>query len=210
MSGPLHLIETLYRAKDGNVPHLRPHLDRLTRSADALHMACDIEAIRIAIESMEGDGQAQRLRLELSPGGQWRLDTAPFEAISANRIWRLKIARTGLRSTDPLLQHKTTHRHCYEEARREFTFDEADEVLLCNEHGEICEGTITTFFLRRRGERTLLTPALSCGLLRGVLRQQQLDSGQAREAILKPEDLMDAESLFVGNALRGLLLAQLA
>jgi len=208
--GSLHLIETIYRAEDGNIPHLRRHLDRLSRSADALHMACDIEAIGIAIESVEGDGQAKRLRLELSPDGQWRLDTASFEATPANRIWRLKIAKTGLRSTDPLLRHKTTRRQWYEEARREFTTDEADEVLLCNERGEICEGTITTFFLRRCGERTLLTPALSCGLLRGVLRQQQLDSGQAREAILRPEDLMDAESLFVGNALRGLLPAQLA
>lgn len=210
MSGPIHLIETIYRAADGNVPHLQRHLDRLSRSADALHMTCDIEAIRIAIGSADGSGQAQRLRLELSTDGHWRLDTTAFGASPANRIWRLKIAKTRLQSTDPLLQHKTTRRYHYEQARCEFSPEQADEVLLCNERGEMCEGTITTFFLRPRGEQTLLTPALSCGLLRGVLRQQLLDSGKAREAVLRPDDLRDAECLFVGNALRGLLPAQMA
>lgn len=210
MSGLIHLIETLYRAADGDVPHLQRHLDRLSRSAEALHMTCDTEAIRNAIGLVNGNGQAQRLRLELSPDGQWQLDTEAFCTSPANRPWRLRIAQTRLQSADPLLQHKTTRRHHYEQARSEFLSEQADEVLLCNERGEICEGTITTVFLRPHGERILLTPTLSCGLLRGVLRQQQLDSGRAREAVLRPDDLKDAECLFVGNALRGLLPARLA
>ena len=65
---------------------------------------------------------------------------------------------------------------------------------------------ITNLFLRRNGK--LLTPPLASGLLPGVLRQSLLDSGEAVEAFLMPADLDEGE-LFMGNALRGLIPAQL-
>ena len=55
----------------------------------------------------------------------------------------------------------------------------------------------------------LLTPALACGLLPGVLRAELLETGKAREAVLEPDDLVDAPALFVGNSLRGLIPAKL-
>lgn len=203
------LIETMLQTEDNQIPHLQRHLDRLTQSAGALGITCDIEAIRLAIETLNGNTMPRRLRLELSPDGHWQLGTAPFAPDPPNRVWRLKIAETRLHSTDPLLQHKTTRRHHYRQARQEFTPEQADDVLLCNERGEICEGTITTLFLSHRGQQTLLTPDLSCGLLRGVLRQDMIDNEQACEAVLTPDNLRDAQHLFVGNALRGLLPARL-
>lgn len=205
-----NLIETMRHNANGEVPHLQRHLDRLSQSAETLEMACDIGAIRAAIGSVSGRGSLQRLRLELSPDGRWQLDTAPLAENPPDRAWRLKIAKTRLCSTDPLLRHKTTHRRQYERARNEHPPEAADEILLCNERGEVCEGTITSLFLRRRGEQTLLTPALACGLLQGVLRQHLLDNGKARETVLMPDDLNDTDGLYVGNALRGLLPAQLA
>lgn len=204
------LIETMLRTADGTVPRLQRHMDRLSQSAEVLEINCDIGAIRTAIDAVAGRGSPMRLRLELSADGHWQLDSAAFAEDPPDRIWRLRIAKTTLNSTDLLLRHKTTFRHRYEAARREFTPEAADEVLLCNERGEVCEGTITSLFLRRHGERILLTPALGCGLLRGVLRQHLLDSGAAREAILKPGDLKAADELHIGNALRGLLPARLA
>ena len=53
-------------------------------------------------------------------------------------------------------------------------------------------------------------PALSCGLLPGVLRSELIALGKAREATLGPHDLRAAEELFVGNSLRGLIRARLA
>jgi branched-subunit amino acid aminotransferase/4-amino-4-deoxychorismate lyase len=43
-------------------------------------------------------------------------------------------------------------------------------VILANERGELCEGTITSLFLDD-GSGILKTPPLACGLLAGVLRK---------------------------------------
>jgi len=41
-----------------------------------------------------------------------------------------------------------------------------------------------------------------------VLRRHLIDTGTAREAVLTPRDLENAEALYVGNALRGLVPAR--
>ena len=53
----------------------------------------------------------------------------------------------------------------------------------------------------------LLTPPLSSGALPGVLRASLLASGRAKEAVLWPADLQ--QGFYLGNALRGLLRANL-
>ena len=52
-------------------------------------------------------------------------------------------------------------------------------MLLLNERGEVCEGTITNVFIDI-GEPVLVTPALDCGLLPGVLRGEMIDRQGAR------------------------------
>ncbi|TIX48763.1 MAG: hypothetical protein E5V33_30300, partial [Mesorhizobium sp.] len=97
----------------------------------------------------------------------------------------------------------------YQRARAEYLASRADEVLLANERGELCEGTITNLFADF-GDGVLATPRLDCGLLPGVLRGELLDEGRAREAIYTLDDLKSAKAIFVGNSLRGLIPARLA
>ena len=149
-----------------------------------------------------------RVRLELFPDGRIDVQTAAFTLLAPDATWRLKIAETRLASADPLLRHKTSHRSVYATARAEFPASEADEVLLLNERGDLCEGTITTLFLDD-GSGILKTPPLTAGLLAGVLRAELLESGKAVEAVLRPDDLSEGE-IFVGNSLRGLIRAQLS
>jgi 4-amino-4-deoxychorismate lyase len=130
-----------------------------------------------------------------------------YEPLPDGVVWRLKLARTRLQSANPLLRHKTSRRDAYAQARSEYTHDQADEVLLANERGEVCEGTITSLFADF-GEKALLTPALACGLLAGVLRAQMIDGGAAREAIFSCDELRSARAVFVGNSLRGLIPAK--
>ncbi len=80
--------------------------------------------------------------------------------------WRLAIATTRLNSGEPLLRHKMTLRDHYVQARREFPATEIDEVLLLNENGAVCEGTITSVFVQAASDEPLRTPALECGLLK--------------------------------------------
>ena len=63
--------------------------------------------------------------------------------------------------------------------RAEFSRDEADEAILLNQRGEVCEGTITNIFIDI-GEPVLVTPALASGLLPGVLGGSLLDQVTAR------------------------------
>ena len=79
-------------------------------------------------------------------------------------------------------------------------------MIFLNERFELCEGARTNLFLRRGA--TLLTPALTCGLLPGVLRASLLASGAAREAVLTRDDLAQGEVL-MGNSVRGLVPARL-
>ncbi len=204
----INLIETMYRSVDGHISRIELHLERLSQSANALDITCDLQTIRRQLDTLPAYDDAQRVRLEMSANAKVTINTYPFVATDPNKIWTLAIASTRLDSTDTLLQHKTTNRGQYVLARQEFNARSADEVLLLNEREELCEGTISNIFLETTGERPLLTPALQCGLLRGVLRQELLDQGRAREAILTPADLVSAKAIFIGNSLRGLMQAR--
>ena len=205
----LALIETLRHEADGTFIRRDRHLARLRASAAGLGFVHDDAAVESALDGLSGREGALRVRLELARDGTASTTTAPFVAMPKGTVWRLRYAGVRLDPADPLLRHKTTRRAVYETARAEFPPDAADEVLLLNTRGEVCEGTITSLFLDAGDGGPLLTPPLSSGLLAGVLRQELLDSGDAREAVLTPADLGAAKALFVGNSLRGLIAARL-
>ncbi|MBP1859067.1 aminotransferase class IV family protein [Rhizobium herbae] len=148
-----------------------------------------------------------RIRLTLSPAGEIAITTAPFTPLPENTIWHVAIASARLDSANKLLRHKTTRRAVYEAARGEYPPAAADEVLLLNEKGEPCEGTITSIFLDD-GSGILKTPPISCGLLAGVLRTEMICTRRARIQRLTLADLQSG-TLYMGNSLRGLIRAQL-
>ena len=203
------LIETLRWEPEEGFVRLDRHLARLYASAHALGFLADPATIGEALRDCRGERVPLRVRLTLAEDGKVNATTAPFEPLPADAVWTLRIAATRLDSADPLIRHKTTRRAVYEAARAEFRPEEADEVLLLNERGEVCEGTITNLFVDM-GEPLLVTPALGSGLLPGVLRGEMIDEGKAKEAVLTEVDLRAARALYVGNSLRGLIKARLA
>ncbi len=206
----LQLIETLRWEPDEGFLRLERHLARLRDSAHALGFRCDGAAVRAALATViDGAEAARRVRLTLARDGEAQATAQGFSLQPSDTVWRVGIARTRLRSGDALLPHKTTRREAYDRARGEFSPAEADEVLLLNERGELCEGTITSLFVDAGDGGPLLTPALSCGLLAGVLRAELLETGKAVERVLSLEDLRAAAGLWVGNSLRGLIRAGL-
>jgi len=204
------LIETLRWEPESGFVRLERHLARLARSATELGLA-GAEGARDALFATLPPSALPaplRIRLELFPDGRIEVQTAPFTPLAGSTVWRLKIAGTRLSSADPLLRHKTSRRALYAAARGEFPATEADEVILLNERGDICEGTITSLFLDD-GSGVLKTPPLASGLLAGVLREELLETGRAVEARLRPGDLSSG-ALFAGNSLRGLIRCALA
>ena len=115
----------------------------------------------------------------------------------AKPIWRVGLAVPRLNSNDPWLQIKSSHRPAYDAARANLPAG-LDEVILLNERGEVCDGSITTLFFDRG--QGLRTPPLSSGLLPGVLRAELA----CPEERLLAADLPHLR-LWVGNALRGLI-----
>lgn len=195
----LKLIETALW--DGSVCCRREsHLARITAGAAALGWDCD--RARVAAAMVGPAGQASRLRLTLDGLGQIEVQIAPLPPALSE--WRLGLAPARLHSDDPWLGIKSTRRAAYDAARAALPAG-LDEVIFCNERGEVCDGTITTVFFDRGAG--LRTPPRSSGLLPGVLRADLLAAGQCREEILVIEDLARVR-LWVGNALRGLVPAQ--
>lgn len=205
---PLGLIETL--RWDGTFAWLEAHLARMAASARVFDLAFDEVAAYAALEkavvgesASEGRRGVLRVRLTLNEAG--RHDAAAQPLAPNPPHWTFAVSPRAIHSGDPLLGHKTDWRDLYDgEAARLNSELGADEVVFCNERGEVCEGARSNVFVAQDG--VLLTPPLASGLLPGVLRAQLLAEGRAREAVLTPRDLNG--EVWFGNSLRGLIRAR--
>ena len=197
---PLQLIETLKfeggKWDKGFVRRER-HLSRMAASASLFGLAFDAAQARAALENaVNGKTGALRVRLTLDEAGAHKAESFPLPPNPPH--WSYAISPEHIQSSDLLLRHKTDWRELYES---EVARLKTDEVIFLNQRGEICEGARSNIFIKRGGK--LLTPALSCGLLPGILRAELLETGQAEEALLAEADLEG--EVFFGNSLRGLI-----
>ena len=121
---------------------------------------------------------------------------------------RLSISQYPLTAHHQVTAHKVSHRDFYEGERHRLKAQSGcDEVVFLNANGELCEGSFTNLFIEKDGR--LLTPSLEAGLLPGVLRAHMIASGQAEACRLTYDDLIDADAIYAGNSLRGLMTAML-
>lgn len=142
-----------------------------------------------------------RVRLTLGPGGTLQSETAPLDDAERDEPLRLMRAEKRADSADPFFRHKTTWRRVYRRAFERAQEQGFDEAVLLNERGEVTEATRANLFLEKDG--TCYTPPARCGLLPGVGRAARLADGRAEEHVLGPEDLRDADALWLVSALRG-------
>ena len=189
------LIETMRVSEGGEVFLLDRHLERLRNSARYFSFKYDSDRVRDAIVKA-APREAACLRLLLSEDGTLDLQTQPLPSRHAER---LKLSSVRVDSKDPFLCHKTTRRGVYDQARAEC--DEDTDAILINERGEITETTIMNVAVLRDGH--WITPALSCGLLPGVLRTELLARGEIIEGIIPAHELQPGEVIRCFNALRG-------
>ena len=190
------LLETMRYEPGKGVWFLTDHISRLKRSAEYFDYPLDETEILQELENVATE-ESQRLRIQVSSEGRWKIELAPLGKIL--QTVRLRLATTPVDSKDIFLFHKTTNRSVYDSRKQE----NCDDVILFNERGEITETTISNLFLEIGGE--LLTPRVDSGLLAGTYRQNMLTTGKARESRLLITDLERADRLFVANSVRGLL-----
>jgi para-aminobenzoate synthetase/4-amino-4-deoxychorismate lyase len=203
---PLELIETLrFSPRDGFV-RLQHHLARMARSAAAFAIPFDRAAAIAALENAASAASGDlRVRLTLSEQGIVACEAHPFDP-APPAPWRYALSSRRVDSMDVLLRHKTSRRETYEEEYARAVREQgADEIVFQNEKGELTEGSRTTLFACFDGR--LVTPQLEAGLLDGCLRRALIEEGRCIEMTLKPEDLARAETVYLGNSLRGLIRA---
>lgn len=202
------LIETLRWS--GGYVRLALHIERLAASAAALGFRFDQEKALGQLGEAQASfptGEDRRVRCELRRDGALQITTAPMPP-SADDTLRIAVTSWRVDAGDPFLRHKTTRRAIYERAFTEAAAQGCDDALLLNRRGFVTETSRSSIFVEHDG--LLLTPPLEHGLLPGVLRRELIETGAAREAPLRLDDLRQAERWFVGNSLRGLQIAGIA
>ncbi|MGK6322725.1 aminodeoxychorismate synthase component I [Sphingomonas sp. DT-51] len=178
------------------------HLARMKTSASALGFTFDRHATRNELQAATFRlRERARVRLVLAPSGAVAIEVTPPPP-PARAALRVALATLPVSPADWRLRHKTSDRAFYDAARRAAGLD---EVVFVDPVGQLTEGSFTNVFVARGG--VLVTPRAGA-LLPGVLRGELLEQGRAVEGDLAPGDL--ADGFLLGNALRGLMPAQLA
>lgn len=198
------LIETMRWEPGRGVALARRHRDRLCLSARRLGFVFDPAAFDAALDGVVGDAPL-RLRLTLDAAGALALDTAPMPG--ARALWRVAIAPERVRRGDPWLAVKSTQRALYDRLRASLP-EEVDEALCLNDAGRLAEGAISNLAIERRDGVTL-TPPISDGALPGVMRAEMLARGGWRVGRIRPDALRAARRIWICNALRGVMAAEL-
>ncbi len=205
---PFDLFETMLWRPEYGYWELDAHLARLLASASYWGFPVEPDTWRAEATSFaESMSVATRARFLLSRSGATSWQAAP-RASSPTQPVRLAISPNRMHSDNPFLYHKTTHRAFYDDERSRLAKETGCfDCLFLNERDEITEGSFTTLFIRKNG--VLLTPALDCGVLPGILRQNLIDHEGCKEAVITLDDLRAAETILIGNSVRGLLGAEL-
>jgi para-aminobenzoate synthetase / 4-amino-4-deoxychorismate lyase len=208
---PFELIETIRWERGLGFHLLERHLVRLQSSAGHFGYPYDrgkvLGALSAEVEKLDSD--VHMVRLLLAEDGTITVTSTGIELPSRDTVWRFAISDQRVDEKDALFFHKTTRRQFYDrEMERQKAATGCDEVVFLNKKSELTEGTRTNLFLELDGR--LFTPALTCGLLPGTLREELIDlpRAAASEAVLTLADLARADRIYLGNSVRGLIRAE--
>lgn len=196
---PFSLIESLRHDSDGYLL-LERHLKRLTESAR--HLGFDptdtAELQRELSRTAHELHGIHKVRILLAADGTYTIEAQEINP-TPPLIRPVRLSEQRVASGDLFLYHKTTNRALYD--RELESAPECYDIIFMNERDEITEGGFNNIVISANGE--LLTPAIRCGLLPGVLREKLIESGGIREAIISPEQLLKADRIWLINSVRG-------
>jgi len=206
--GDFELIETM--RWEGAIRLLDLHIGRLRGSAHYFGFPFEEARFREAVAGAAAgfsEEEAYKVRATLDRSGRLSVTTHRLAPAPVG-MWCVVLAEERIDTEDLFFYHKTTRRDFYEAAFRRAQAQGYDEVLFLNERGEVAEGSRTNVFIRK-GD-TLYTPPAAAGLLGGVYRRHLLEvRPNTAERVLYPKDLLEADGLYLCNAVWGLQAATL-
>lgn len=163
-----HLMRLQYSAERLGLPAL--DLQYIRRGVSEVIAAKPQEVVRVRITVTSGSGPMGTARGDGKPtvivmGGP---GIKPRACVAVRAPWKRN-------ERSPLAGVKSTSAG-ENVVIAQFAHDkDADEALIANTHGHLCEGTGTNVFIERRGE--VLTPPLASGCLPGITRGLVLEWG---------------------------------
>jgi len=210
LQSEFEIFETMLASQHDGAQHPSRHLARLAASAQYFGYPWDAAAAHAALTQACASMDAQqpyRLRLALNASGAFTVQQAAMTPLTTPL--RVLLAPDATSASDLFLRHKTSIRNRYDAAWRAAEAQGAFDMLFFNERGELTEGGRSNVLVQLNGR--WLTPALSCGLLPGVMRAVLLDDPQwqIEEAVITRDMLAKADAIVLCNALRGVLPAVL-
>ncbi|MGA8482625.1 MAG: aminodeoxychorismate synthase component I [Chthoniobacterales bacterium] len=199
------ILETLLLQR-GELQLIDAHLNRLKASARFFGFEYSESHIRAALHDTQKKRPEgpHRVRLTLEKDG--KIDVQVQALIDLPERLSFVIARERMDSSDPLLRHKTTARSLYDRVLRRLK-TECFDALFFNEREELTEGARSNVFLMKNGK--WFTPPVESGLLDGIMRQEILRTRPVRIQKLDHDDLLNADAVYLSNALRGLVRVKL-
>jgi len=228
-------IYEVWRTYGGILFGWEEHWARLRRSAASLFFDLkltpetilpEIRRTVAAFREKTGSKSEVYVRLQITRGaGAIGLDTALADdsvyiiLVQENKLFsaekfaaglKLSIARTMRRNPQDALNpawktgNYLNNILCLREARARG----ADEVLICNQHGEITEAAVSNVAFIRDG--TIVTPRLEDGILPGITRQiliervAPVEDVAVQERAIRPEELADMQECFLLSSTKDL------
>jgi len=208
-----------------DVPFAWPeHYERLRASAAAIQLDLDLAEADVArrvattmaaadhgdsyvrVIVTRGTGTAPNIDLDYAPGPPcWVVLVRPAPKVSGTpaKLSIVQRLRNDRRALDPATKSGNYLNNLLALAEARATG--ATDCLMANAEGNITEGSTSNFFARIAG--AWCTPPLGAGLLAGVTRHLLLElfarqGERLDERNLTPEQVRDAEELFLSSTLR--------
>lgn len=204
------LIETIY-VLDKQIALEAYHKDRLEHGLQLYKIKMDatriLAEINKAVMRYSSASRELKVRFEIFPTPSASSMQIKISAFSRKDLKPIKLGFASGATINSLRSNnlKSTERAVYDLALEQAMERGLDDLLLCNERGEIVETGIFNLIWLSAEDQQWYTPPLHSGCVAGVQRQYLLDSGKLKERDCYPQDLLLSRSLMVCNALRGVL-----
>ncbi len=177
---------------------LEEHLERMARSAAALRLPFDIDALRDDAEKLleHSEPVDGALRLLVTRGGR-RIGLVEDPIVLPETVALATITFAPTRVLDGVKSLSYAANMLASRLARERG---ADEALLVTPHGRVLEGPTTSFFYVLDG--ALCTPPLAERILDSITRRALFAVTDATERITTIDDLADISEAFLASSAR--------
>ena len=121
--------------------------------------------------------------------------------------WEIDLYPFARKQTDAFANLKSASYLPYVMAGKFAREKQIDEAIVLNTSNKICDGSKTNIFIVSK--KQILTPALHQGCINGVMRRHlitelKIQGWQIKQEEISLEDLLEADEIFLSNAIIGL------